>query len=160
MANKPAAVIEFDKLKGFIDRKQNIVAYVHGFVNNLPFEGVAYFENQLYSTIDLSSVIKLKSADNRMIKMKLKRAILVMDSHNQASMKRIEDTAIMYHSKLYKELDAKHNGHPIALNVPEKDSSLVQELGGIWHPIIKRWVVLSKNPNIKKFNQWAVGAVY
>lgn len=160
MVTKAPTIIEFEKLNVFVDRKQNIVAYVYGYVNKLPFEGVAYFENELYNTIDLFSVSKLKSADNRMIKIKLKRAVLVMESQDKDSMTRIDETAIMYHSKLYKELDAKHNGHPIALNVPERDSSLVQELGGIWNPIIKRWVVLSKNPNIKKFNQWVVGAVY
>lgn len=160
MAKKPSTIIEIEKLNVFIDRKQNIVAYVYGYVNKMPFEGVAYFENELYSTIDLFSVSKMKSAYNRMIKMKLKRAVLVMDSQDRGLMTRIDDTAIMYHSKLYKELDAKHNGHPIALNVPERDNSLVQELGGIWNPIIKRWVVLSKNPNIEKFTQWAVGIVY
>lgn len=160
MATKPHTTIEFEKLNAFIDRKQNIVAYVYGYVNKLPFEGVAYFENELYNTIDLFSLSALKSAHTRMIKMKLKRAVLVMDSQDQDSMTRLNEAAIIYHSKLYKELDAKHNGHPIALNVPERDSSMVRELGGIWNPVIKRWVVLSKNPNIQKFNQWAVGAVY
>lgn len=160
MGTKPRMQINFIKLQVYIDRKQNIVAYVSGLVNMLPFEGVAYFENPLYNTIDLFSLSELKSAQSRMIKMKLKREVLAMENQDGHSINRIEETGIMHHSKLFKELDSKHNGHPIALNVPEKDSPLVQELGGIWNPIIKRWVVLSKNPNLKKFNQWAIGAVY
>lgn len=160
MVTKPSSVIEFEKLEGFIDRKQNIVAYVYGYVNNLPFEGVAYFENQLYNTIDLFSISNLKSATQRMIKIKLKREVLAMENRNYDMLKHLDMDAIVYHSQLYKQLDKKHNGHPIALNVPEKDSPLVQELGGIWNPVIKRWVVLSKNPNLKKFNKWTVGAVY
>ena len=160
MANKAPTTIEFEKLNVFVDRKQNIVAYVYGYLNEKPFEGVAYFESGIYSTIDLFGASNFKSADNRMIKMKLKRAVLTMDSQNRNLITRIDEAAIMYHSKLYKELDAKHNGYPIALNVPEGESALVQELGAIWNPVIKRWVVLSKNPNIKKFDQWAVGVVY
>lgn len=160
MATNPNTDIEFSKLEVFIDRKQNVVAYVYGLVNDLPFEGVAYFENELYNTIDLFSLVKLKSAQSRMIKMKLKKEVLAMKDQHRHMITRIDNAGIMQHGKIFKELDSKHNGHPIALNVPDKDRPLVQELGGIWNPIIKQWVVLSKNPNIRKFNQWTIGAVY
>jgi hypothetical protein len=160
MATKKTSSIEILALDAVIDRKQAVAAKFRGYINGLAFDGVAYFENQLYNTIDLFSIVDIKKGDQRNIKVLVKRICYQMEAYEQYRMNRIQESALVYHSRLYNELDQKHNGQIIALQVPECEQNEVMQLGGIWHPITKGWVVTSKNPNLAKFEKWRVGLVH
>lgn len=160
MATKKTSIIDITNMNAVIDRKEAIAVKFSGYINGLSFEGVGYFEHQLYNTIDLFSIQNIKQADQRNIKVLVKRMCSNRVDADNIKFRHIKESAIVYHSATYSELDQKHNGYVIALKVPSSEQEEVLGLGGIYNPITKKWVVTSKNPNLKRFNKWLVGAVY
>lgn len=138
MATKKTSSIDITYLDVVIDRKEAMAVMFQGYINGLSFEGVGYFEHQLYNTLDLFSVLDIKQADQRNIKVVVKRMCSGLVDANSTQLRYINDSAIVYHSAMYNELDKKHNGHALALQVPDSEKEEVIGLGGIFHPITKK----------------------